>query len=134
MPIHVDCLGCGCLIQAAESSCPFCGTSLRHASAPFSRLSIGLTFGLGLGLFACGDKEGDTASDSITDSQDGDSESTTVGDPDETDTMGGSTSSGSTSGESTIGESTISDDPPYTDAVTYAGPDETDWIGLTTGG
>lgn len=120
MAAYLDCFACACLVRASDSSCPFCGTSLRVVSAVPSRLGLGLVLGVGLTLFGCGDKEGDTASETVADSNadaNDDSDAVTYAGPDDfTDT--------------TPGNDTILDDSnDDSDAVTYAGPDETSSTG-----
>ncbi len=117
MAAYLDCFGCACLVRASEPSCPFCGVSLRIVPAASSRLSLGLVLGLGLATFGCGDKDGDTASETIADSND-DSDAVTYGGPD--------------TFTSTVGTETITDDSQEADAVTYGGPDETTSIGDIT--
>jgi hypothetical protein len=126
MSAYVDCFACACLIRAREPSCPFCGASQRLAPAPSSKLSLGLTVGLGLAAFSCGDKEEETASDTIADSSEADA--VTYAGPDSLDST---TGPGSTTVED-LGTTTIINDSSEADAVTYAGPDETTAIGDAT--
>ncbi|MCX4242720.1 hypothetical protein [Paraliomyxa miuraensis] len=129
MSAYVDCLACAYLIRAKEPSCPFCGASQRHASAPPSRLMLGLSLGLGLSLFGCGDKEGDTANDSNPDPT-YEADAVTYAGPDSwTDTSPGEDTVWGTTTTSTTHDS---NDTQEADAVTYAGPDETDSIGGAT--
>lgn len=66
MAAHLtDCPACACLIDSAESACPFCGAAQRR----FAMMPAALTLGLALGLanISCNDKPGTTMSDSDTD-------------------------------------------------------------------
>lgn len=138
---HVDCLACACLIRAQEPSCPFCGAGQRHVSAASTRLSLGLTLGVGLAVISCGDDEGGTAGDTMAvtagdtvgntidaadtlDGPEAEADAVTYAGPDSWDSSDEGPGPGST-----VGSTTIEDDSQEADAVTYAGPDESTTIG-----
>jgi hypothetical protein len=118
MSAYVDCFACACLIRAREPSCPFCGASQHLAPAPSPKLSLGLTLGLGLAAFSCGDKEEDTASDTIAETVEADA--VTYAGPDSWE----STNSGPGITTTEDVGTTIDYDSSEADGTTYAGPDE----------
>lgn len=141
MRSYMDCPACSCLIDAKESSCPFCGATLRSAGAP-SWLTLGLALSLGMASVSCVDKNsGDPVGETVTDTQSSETTQTNNGgqttvDPDFPDgvTYAGPDEEWTTSwGSSSTGPTTL---PDYTtsDASTYAGPDETTTTDWTTTG
>lgn len=120
---YVDCEGCGCLIRAEESRCPFCDRRGSLISSAALKL-FGLAAGLSLATMSCAADEG--TGDTISgDEQNADA--VTYAGPDDTSITDPGTSSPMTATSTTTTtstESTVTYDPTDADAVTYAGPDE----------
>ena len=133
---YVDCEGCGCLIRAEESACPFCDR--RGGLIPGGALKfLGLVVaGLSLGTVSCVSEDG--SGDSISGDED-DADAVTYAGPDdasitETDSQDSvtynptdadaSTYAGPDDESSSVTQDSVTYDPTDADAVTYAGPDE----------
>lgn len=103
----VDCPSCACLIDPAESACPFCGAAQRRTSMP-AVLTLGLL--LGLASVSCSDKPEPTTmttTSPLTTSTTADTDTTTT----------------TTEGDTLV---TVDDGGSVGPVAAYAGPPETD--------
>ena len=120
----MDCHACACLIDLADSICPFCGAAQRRGLAP-SWTAATLICGLGVASVACDVQPIDEpleAREQFVLSTGTTTGGTTTGGP-----MTGGTTTGTTTSTTTFGTG-----DSFPDASTYAGPAETDTIGTTT--
>lgn len=124
MVAYVDCEGCGCLIRAEESRCPFCDRRGSLISSAALKL-FGLAAGLSLATMSCAADEGN--GDTISgDEQNADA--VTYAGPDDASITDPGTSESATETTTTT-QGSVTYDPTDADAVTYAGPDESSSTG-----
>ncbi|MEZ4448015.1 MAG: hypothetical protein R3B09_00965 [Nannocystaceae bacterium] len=134
-----DCPSCACLVRPADSTCPFCGVSLRSAVAP-SWLALGLALGLAGATVGCEEKDDDTMTEgtsgdmSTGEMTTGDMTTTSDATMTSTDSEGTgattttTTSTSDTTATTTTTSSTTDNSSASASGSTYAGPDEVDTI------
>ena len=114
----MDCHACACLIDLADSICPFCGAAQRRGFAP-TWTAAALICGLGVAGVGCDVQPLDEPLEAR--------EQFVLS----TGTTTGGTTTGTTTG-TTASTTTFGTGDSFPDASTYAGPAETDTIGTTT--